>query len=154
EYIELFNAGPTNVNLSGWRISSGIDFNFPANTFIEAGKYLVVAADLPAFTAKYPDVTNVVGGGVKASVTNVVVQSFTNYSPVLSNRRNSIHLKDASGQDVNSVTYADEGDWAIRRRGPDDLGQRGWIWYAEPDGLGKSLELINPALRNDSGQNW
>jgi hypothetical protein len=154
EYVELFNAGATNVNLSGWKITGGIDFLFPTNTTLNAGSYLVVAANLPAFAAKYPGVANVVGSWLTFTVTNVLGRSFTNFTPVLSNTRNTINLKNATGTEIDSVTYADDGDWAVRQRSLNLSGQRGWTWTAEHDGLGKSLELINPALRNDSGQNW
>ena len=35
-----------------------------------------------------------------------------------------------------------------------DLGHAGWSWTQFADGLGASLELINPGLSNNSGQNW
>ncbi|MEJ2704561.1 MAG: CotH kinase family protein, partial [Sedimentisphaerales bacterium] len=38
--------------------------------------------------------------------------------------------------------------------GPVDHGHRGWSWIALHDGRGKSLELMNPALPNEYGQNW
>lgn len=34
------------------------------------------------------------------------------------------------------------------------MGSSGWSWFSAADGFGSSLELINPALGNDSGQNW
>ena len=154
EYIELFNAGPTNVNLSGWTISGGIDFTVPTNTTLASGGYLVIAANLPAFSAKYPGVANVVGSWLTFTVTNVHLRSFTNFSPVLSNTRNAVNLNNAAGARIDEVTYADDGDWAVRRRGYDSLGYRGWMWYADHDGLGSSLELINPALPNEHGANW
>jgi hypothetical protein len=137
EFIELHNRGAADVDLTGWRLTSAVRFTFPEVT-IPAGGYLVVAADLETFAAKYPDVTNVVG----------------NWSGILSNSRETINLRNAENQIVNSVSYADEGDWAIRARGPLDLGHYGWRWVAEHDGLGKSIELINPVLSNAHGQNW
>src|SRR5882762_1137350 len=69
EWIELYNSGPTNVNLSGWQITKGVQFAFPTNTTIAAGGYLVVAANIAAFAAKYPGVTNVrVFGGESCDV--------------------------------------------------------------------------------------
>jgi len=138
EYIELHNRASTNVNLGAWRISSGVDFTFPSNTIIQANGFLVVAANRQAFTNKYPGVLNVVG----------------NWVGILSNSRNDIDLDDANGDRIDSVEYADEGDWAIRRRGLVSVNHRGWTWYAEHDGLGKSLELISPAMPNEFGQNW
>ena len=139
EYIELHNRATTNVNVSGWRFSNGVDFTFPASTIMPANSYLVVAAHRQTFIAKYPGVANVIGDWVG----------------VLSNSRNDIDLDDASGNRIDSVEYADEGDWgAVRVRGPLDRNHRGWEWLKEPDGLGKSLELVNGALPNEHGQNW
>ena len=71
----------------------------------------------------------------------------------LSNRGEQLELLDTQGHRVDQVTYADQGDWAQRARGPNDQGHQGWIWQAAHDGEGKSLELINPAAPN-LGQNW
>jgi hypothetical protein len=38
--------------------------------------------------------------------------------------------------------------------GPPDRGHRGWQWITQHDGRGKSLELVNPSLPNEYGQNW
>ena len=137
EYIELFNAGVTNVNLAGWRLSQGVRFTFPSVT-MPAGGYLVVAANVAVFTNKYPGVTNVIAG----------------WEGILSNNRNTIHLDDAQGRRADSVSYATEGDWAIRQRTEPDLGSQGWHWLKAHDGHGMSLELINPAMPNQYGQNW
>jgi hypothetical protein len=137
EYIELFNKGAGQVSLSGWQFSRGVGFAF-TNASIPAGGYLVVAANLAAFTSKYPGVTNVVGG----------------WAGFLNNDGEDINLDDASGNRVDSVQYADEGNWAVRQRGLNDQGYRGWTWFAPHDGGGRSLELINPDLSNNSGQNW
>jgi hypothetical protein len=137
EYIELVNSGPTNVNLASWRFSKGVQFTFPGIT-ISNGAYLVVAADVATFTNKYPGVRNVVGGWVGR----------------LSNSRNVVNLDDAASNNVDSVEYADEGDWAVRQRASPDQSHRGWTWFAEADGFGKSLELISPDLANNHGQNW
>jgi hypothetical protein len=137
EYLELVNRDLHPVSLAGWTLGGGVSFAFPA-VQLEPGAYLVVAADLAAFSRKYPEVTNVVGG----------------WRGVLSNTDEEIALRDATGTVVNRVHYADEGDWAVRQRGPLDNGSRGWQWWAAHDGLGSSLELINPALPNAAGQNW
>jgi hypothetical protein len=137
EYIELHNRRDQPVNLAGWRLTKGVHFTFPPVT-IPASGYLAVAADVAAFRAKYPDVTNVVGG----------------WEGTLRNSDEVIELQDSLGREVDSLHYADSGDWAIRRRGPVDFGTRGWEWFAPHDGLGPSLELIQTDLPNNSGQNW
>ncbi len=154
EYIELYNRGATNVNLGGWILKGGVDFTFPSNTVINASSYLVVAAHRPTFVTKYPTIGNVVGDFAVLRVTNLMGTSITNWENVLSNTRNSLELENATGQRIDLVEYADEGDWAQRQAGLNDQGYRGWTWYTEADGLGKSLELINSALPNEHGQNW
>ena len=155
EWVELLNVSSTNVNLSGWTISGGIDFKFPTNTIIAPGKFLVVAADRPTFASKFPTVTNVVGSWLTVTALNVNGRLFTNASPTLSNSRNAVNLNNAAGDRVNGVTYADAGDWARRQLAPaDSYGQRGWEWHSDADGLGSSLELRNAALPNEYGENW
>ncbi len=155
EWVELLNTSSTNVDLSGWTISGGIDFAFTANTIIGPGRFLVVAADRAAFLARFPTATNVVGSWLTITIKTVNGRSLTNATPVLSNSRNSVNLNNAAGDRVDSVTYADAGDWATRRLAPPDgFGRRGWIWTSDADGLGSSLELRNPALPNQYGQNW
>ena len=72
----------------------------------------------------------------------------------MSNSGEALVLQEAGGREADRVTYADEGDWALRVRGPDDRGFHGWRWEALHDGEGRSLELINTRLPNDAGQNW
>ncbi len=100
EWIELHNIAPDLVNLAGWSFTRGVNFTFP-NVAIPAGGYLVVAADLAAFQAKYPSVTNVVGG----------------WTGKLANSDETLELTTALGETVNRMHYASEGDWARRERG-------------------------------------
>jgi len=137
EYLELLNIGTRNVDLTGWQLKRGVDFTFPNRT-LAPGAYLVVAADVAAFAQRYPLVTPVVGG----------------WEGRLSNSGETLVLVNAAGEKVDLVRYADEGDWALRRRGSNDGGHRGWEWFSAADGGGCSLELCNPYLTNDGGQNW
>jgi len=138
EYIELYNQGDDPVSLAGWRFSDGVDFTIPDGVILPAGEYLVVASDVNEFTAKYPSVTNYVGG----------------WTGRLSNSGEQVELVDNAGVLVDRVEYSDQGEWAVRELGPVDYGHRGWDWSEAHDGGGESLELINPALSNDYGQNF
>src|SRR5882724_10451638 len=40
EYVELFNKGTTAVDLTGWRLTNGIDFTFGSRS-LGAGQYVV-----------------------------------------------------------------------------------------------------------------
>lgn len=137
EFIEIYNNGTNTVDLTGWRFTDGISFVFP-NTLIAPGEYLVVAANINAFTNLYPNVTSPAG----------------NWDGILSNSGEKVELTDAAGNVVDSVDYADEGDWAVRERGPYHFGHRGWEWYSAADGRISSLELITAGLPNEYGQNW
>ena len=45
EFIELYNPSTASKDLSGWRLSSAVDFTFPPGTIMAPGTYLVVAED-------------------------------------------------------------------------------------------------------------
>ena len=137
EFVELYNRGDAAAFVGGWQFDQGVTYTLPAVT-INAGGYLVVAADLTKFRAIHPGVSNVVG----------------NWTGQLSNGGESVRLIDNTGATVDKVEYADSGDWAVRRRGPLDNSHQGWVWDQPADGFGPSLELINPALSNDHGANW
>ena len=137
EWIELFNAGAAPANLRDWQLSDGVEYVFP-DVVLEAGEYLIVAADTSVFSAGHADVTNLVGG----------------WTGWLSNSGERIMLVDEVGEVMSEVRYADEGDWAVRELGPVAQSHRGWEWSEQTDGGGRSLELINVAMPNEFGQNW
>ncbi|MGI9244205.1 MAG: LamG-like jellyroll fold domain-containing protein, partial [Verrucomicrobiales bacterium] len=47
EFVELHNPSGSAADLSGWRLTSAVQFVFPAGTSIPAGGYLVIAEDPP-----------------------------------------------------------------------------------------------------------
>jgi hypothetical protein len=137
-YVELYNPGTTAANLSGWQFTKGLQFAFPTNTTLAPGGYLVVAADGAVFAATHPGVANYISGWTPPMGSHLV-------------------LEDASGQIISEVHYYNDGDWATRvltNNGFAAYGHYGWEWLAPHDGLGNSLELINPALPNTHAQNW
>ena len=138
EYIELYNDGEEPVGLLGWRFTNGVNYTVTDDIILGVDQYYVIASDANAFLAKYPGVTNVVGG----------------WEGRLSNSGEEIELVDSAGVLVDIVRYADQGDWAIRELGPVDHEHRGWMWADSHDGDGDSLELINPDVSNEYGQNW
>src|SRR5437762_9902745 len=100
EYVELFNKGDASADLTNWKFDQGITYTFTGGS-LDAGSYLVVAANLAKFQAKYPGVSNVVGG----------------WTGTLSNGGEQIELIDNLGATVDQVTYADDGNWGVRERG-------------------------------------
>ncbi len=139
EWIELHNPDPTAVDVSGWSLTNGVTFVIPSGTVIAGNGYLVIAANVAAFQAAHPGFSGTVVGG---------------WTGRLANSGETIQLEDAGGSKANDVSYATEGDWGLRARGPLSFSHRGWVWENEADGGGKTLELVNPALGNGNGQNW
>jgi hypothetical protein len=126
EYIELHNPAATNINLTGWRLSGGVEFAFPSNTVVNARGFLVVIANEAAFVNRYGNVSPRIGEWGWVVVTECGSRLLTNYANVLGNTRNTINLLDASGETMDSVPYADEGDWAVRQRGVLDAEGGRW----------------------------
>ena len=138
EFIEIYNSGSTPVHLLNWQFVSGVAFQFTNDIVLPADAYWVVAADLGTFQLKHPGVTNVTGG----------------WQGTLGNGGERIRLIDAASNDVDSLTYSDDGNWGTRIVGPVDFGHRGLTWNTDADGGGKSIELLNPKLSRDEGGNW
>ena len=94
EYVELFNAGQSAVDLSGYKLSDAIDFTFPSGATIAAGSYLVVGRDSVrfkednGFDPHFDWGGNSVGGN-------------------LSNSTETVKLLDGSDATVDEVTYDD-----------------------------------------------
>ena len=137
EYLEVVNRSGIPVDVGGWQIDDGVQFAFPDVSILH-NDYLVVAASVDAFQAKYPGITNVVGG----------------WTGRLSNGGERVRVVDDLGRTVDEVTYADQGDWSQRAEGPLDAGHTGWVWLDDHDGGGHSPELANADLTNEEGQHW
>ena len=136
QFIELHNTGTASVDVTGWRLSGGIDAQLPA-TSIPADGYLVVCSDPVRFRLAHPALATLAGpwsGQLGAG--------------------DSVKLHDASGTVVDAVTYATEGEWATRELGSPDHGYTGWEWHAGHNGGGRSLELVNPSLPHTLALNW
>ncbi|MCB1095264.1 MAG: lamin tail domain-containing protein [Verrucomicrobiae bacterium] len=160
EFIELHNAGRSDVSLEGYKLKKGVKFTFPAFDLL-AGGYVVIAADPQVFREQHPDVQAVLGS----------------WKGTLSNSGEEIELEDADGKKVDAVRYSDGGDWAMRQPGSASRGNQyqyqsnrsifssdnsnryrsgttGWEWKNDADGEGFSLELRSAAVSNQNGQNW
>ena len=129
EYVELFNSGPSAVNLFEWYLLDS-DLGHPPcylEGVLDVGEYLVVAADNSVFTAQFPGVPN---------------YNANDFDPAglgfgLGNGGDTVNLFDDDDNLRDSVTYDDADPWPT-----------------SPDGDGPSLELVNPALDNALASSW
>jgi Lamin Tail Domain/CotH kinase protein len=98
EFIELHNPGDATVDLSNWRLTSGVTFTFPAATLAPGG-YLVIAQDPAAVLSKY---------GVTA---------LGPWLGKLSNSGDTIELRDSTNVIKDSVSYQPGFPWPTSANG-------------------------------------
>jgi hypothetical protein len=97
EFVEIFNAGASAVNLSGYGFTEGISYTF-GNVGINSGDYLVVAGDSLAMFSTF---------GI----------SSYEWSGILSNGGEDLVFKDNVGRTLDSVEYDNNGSWPSAANG-------------------------------------
>ena len=129
DWVELYNAEDTEVDLSAWILEdeSGNFFNLPNNTIIPAGGYLVLGEDPNKFASIYPNVNNFIGGFGE--------QDFGSFK--LSNDGEKISIHNANRSFTDTVHYNDQLPWPVAA-----------------DGDGPTLQLIHHSLDNAIAENW
>lgn len=80
EFLEFYNNGSSVLDISGYSITSGITYTFPANTTLAAGAYLVIARNPTQLAIRYPSLTifgQYIGGLKNSGETITVVDGVT-----------------------------------------------------------------------------
>ncbi|MES2573115.1 MAG: CotH kinase family protein [Verrucomicrobiota bacterium] len=95
QYIELFNAGKAEADLSGWTLSKGVKFRFPADTKLAPGGFLVVCRNGADFVKQYGKDVPIAG----------------DFSGHLSHNGEQVELSGADQQKIDAVRYADAAPW-------------------------------------------
>ena len=134
QYIELYNRSAETVDLGGWKVMDGINFQFPAGTLLKPDDYLVVAKNRERFLSRYPKVNP--------------AQVCGDFEGVLSGAGERIVLARPLQEDSFSGTpthyiEVDEVDYGT-----------GDSWGKWANGGGSSLELRNPNCNNRLAGNW
>jgi hypothetical protein len=99
DYVEIFNSNPYFEDISGYRLSGGIDYTFPSNTVMQGGAYLVVAK-APADVEAVYGLSNVLG-----PYTNNLETSST------------VRLRNDSGHIYLEVSYENDPPWPVAADG-------------------------------------
>lgn len=94
EFIEIYNKSGSTVDLTGWRFTDGINFNFPPNTMIGSHEYMVIASNAQFTKDAHPD-ANVIGS----------------YTGNLSNNNELLRLADDWGNTADVLHYSVGGQW-------------------------------------------
>ena len=100
EFVELHNSQPWAEDLSGYRLSGAVDFEFPANTVIPGGGFLVVASS-PSDSESLFGIQDVLGP----------------YAGQLSNDGETVRLRNPSGAVLLEIPYQDGDGWPLAADG-------------------------------------
>ncbi len=97
-WFELHNFGNDARDISGYTVSflhNVLNYQLPPNTIIPPNDYLVIVDDIDKFHSQFPTINNVVGpSGMK-----------------LSNKSDTIYLKNITGDVVLTAGYSDKTSW-------------------------------------------
>jgi Lamin Tail Domain/CotH kinase protein len=99
EFVELHNAGDTTVDLSNWKLTSGITFTFPAATSLAPGGYVVVAQDPAILLSKY------------------AITALGPWVGKLSNSGDTVELRDPTNLLKDTVSYQPGFPWPTSANG-------------------------------------
>ena len=122
EYIELFNRGESEVDLSGWQFVAGVDFAFPIGAVLGSEQFLLVCRNTSTVEQTYGLSPDILLG---------------NYEGQLDNGGEKVILANSTGLPIDYVKYNDSDPWSVL-----------------PDGLGSTLECVNPHYDNQRALNW
>lgn len=157
EFIELYNPSGSAVMLStdfggtgvySWRITGGVSFTFPVGLSIPAGGYLLVVGFDPATDlVSLSQFRTYYGLGPSVPIVGPYTGKLSNFSDSVRLRKpDSPEMTPCSPGDpvpfapmvtIDEVTYFDFG-----------------AWPSTADGLGASLERINPQVISENPGDW
>ncbi|HXF09673.1 MAG TPA: LamG-like jellyroll fold domain-containing protein, partial [Desulfuromonadaceae bacterium] len=100
EWVEVYNQMAVDLDISGWSISGGVQYTFPANTVIHGSGYLVVASS-PTTLVGSTGLTNIIGP----------------FTGQLTNTDSKLQLRNNNGRVVDEIHYDVEGDWPVAANG-------------------------------------
>ncbi|TAH42231.1 MAG: T9SS type A sorting domain-containing protein [Bacteroidetes bacterium] len=124
DWIELFNYGSSEIDLSGWKFRDEEEnhvFTIPTGTKIPSNSYLVLSEDTSRFDLIYPDVRNRIG----------------QFEFSLNNSGDEIHLYNYIDEPYISFAYETSQPWPV-----------------EADGDGYTCELKSNQTYHADGNNW
>ena len=124
DWVELFNPGETNLDLSGWTMKDDDNnhiYTLPEETIIDSCGFIILVQDIQLFSSQFPNIISVIGP----------------FDFGLSGGGDDVRIYDNIGTLIDSIRYDDSDPWPI-----------------EPDGDGATLELINPFWDNSLASSW
>ena len=104
DWIEIFNPGEMDIDVSGYKLkddNNDHSYNFPDETIIPSGEYLVISNDLEAFSELYSNQIPIVGP----------------FDFGFGGGGDEVRIFDQEGVLVDSVSYEDESPWPLEPDG-------------------------------------
>src|SRR5688572_22034403 len=99
EFIELHNTGGSEVDLTGWRFTKGIQYRFEEAAKIPANGFFVLAHNKELFRKAY--------GFEPGAV----------FKEALKDKGEKIELNDSAGKTIDSAKYSDSAPWPLSSDG-------------------------------------
>jgi hypothetical protein len=103
EYLKLSNRSPTSYNLSGMKVVSGIEFEFPRLTIIKPKESIYITREMAAFTTRFGRDKRIVGP----------------FSGRLDNVGEELQITFYDGQILTTFNYQSKDPWPVS---PEDSG--------------------------------
>src|SRR6266511_5005657 len=94
EWVELHSLTGVDIDISGWRLTSGVEYTFAEGTKILGHGFVVVAAN--------PNAASLAGVGALGP-----------WSGALSNGGEKVRLVNRDGREMDVIDYNDGGDWPV-----------------------------------------
>jgi hypothetical protein len=127
DWVELYNKSSAEINIGGWVLKDEDDnheFEFPANTIIDGGSYIVITESKNDFNTVYSNL-------------NLGESLIGDMDFGLAGGSDQVRIFDQSGALVDEVEYNDEAPWP-----------------EEADGTGYTLELKSADSDNALPESW
>lgn len=100
DFVEIYNAEPIFIDMTGWKIAGGIDFTFPVGFQIGAGQFVVIASDPELIQSVY-GISGVLGP----------------YQRQLSDNEDKLTLLNQAGAVRDESTYSSQTPWPVAAAG-------------------------------------
>jgi len=141
EFVELYNADVSSVDLTGWQLTDGLSYQFPAGTTIGAGAYLVVCADPGTCESNF---------GFSGA--------YGPFAGALSSGGDEVILRNASFKQVDKVDYESWKEWPNVRfndyETTEPIPQNTAYTQTVTNKVAISIQKINPNLDGKHGGAW
>ena len=139
EFVEIYNNSDFNVDISGWLLDKGVDFQFPAGSTIGSRKYIIVAQDPSAISVP------------------LAAKKFGPFSGKLSNKGDEIILRNKTFVQIDKVKYNSWDEWPSVNFQDTEYSTydgRSGCYISSTSKVLTSIQKLHPNLPGKHGGSW